>query len=113
MHAQPAIRHTASDPGARSRFAVWKIIAIALAVIIVIVVAVEVLIRTQSTIAFRGNTYKVANSSCSNLPDDLKLTTIGSTFGHPINGPSSIDQPAVIYLRCFPTGYITYSTTGT
>lgn len=114
MHAQPAVRHTASDPGARSRFGVWKIVAIALALVIVIIVAVELFIRTQNTVNFRGNVYtKVASGACSALPGDQRLTTIGSTLGHPINGPSSIERPAVIYLRCFPTGYITFQTSGT
>lgn len=112
MHAQSPVRHTASDPGARSRFGFWKVVVIAIAVVLVIIVSVEFYIRTKKSITFRGNVYEQVDASCKSLPGDQRLTTIGSIFGHAINGPSSIDQPAVIYLQCFPTGYMRYQTRG-
>ena len=109
MHAQTAGRRMASDPGTGARRnSVWIVAAIAVAAVIVL----EVYVRTRAAVAFRGLEYK-AVSGCKALPHGQELTTIGSTLGHPINGPSGIDNPAVIYVRCYPSGYKEYRTTQT
>ncbi len=113
MHAQTAGRRMASDPGTGARRnSVWIAAAIAVAVALVAVVALELYVRTRSSLDFRGLEYK-AVSGCKSLPAGQGLTTVGSMLGHPINGPSGIDNPAVIYVRCYPTGYKEYRTTQT
>lgn len=113
MHAQTAGRKMASDPGTGARRnSVWIAALIAVVVALVAVVALEVYVRTRSSVEFRDLEYK-AVSGCKPLPSAQGLTTIGSMLGHPINGPSGIDNPAVVYVRCYPTGYKEYRTTQT
>ncbi len=113
MHAQTAGRKMASDPGTGARRnSVWVAAAVALAVALVAVVALELYVRTRSSVEFRGLEYK-AVSGCKALPSGQELTTVGSLLAHPINGPSGIDNPAVIFVRCYPSGYKEYRTTQT
>jgi hypothetical protein len=110
MHAQTVSRRMASDPGNPTRRrSVWIAIAVAISIALLAVVVLEGYVRTRSTIEFRGLSYK-AMTGCKALPKGVSLTTIGSLLGHPINGPSGIDHPAVIYVRCYPSGYREYQT---
>lgn len=113
MHAQTVTRRMASDPGTGARrSSVWVAATVAVVVALLAVVILEGYVRTRTRLEFRGLSYR-AVSGCKPLPSGVQLTTVGSLLGHPINGPSGIDNPAVIYVRCYPTGYREFQTAQT
>lgn len=103
MQAQTTIRRTADDPGKRSRVGPVKIIIGAVILALLLMGATEVWVRSKSEITFRGNEYH-AQGGCQEISKGEQLTTIGSILGHSISGPSSVDRPAAIYVKCLPVG---------